>query len=206
MKRIVLMALLALALPMAAFAGAVDFSNAGGTLTGSSSGLVLTGSTLIGVDGFNGMGQLTGALGSVNFSTGAYVSTSGSGVGSVATFNGGGTFQISGNGSYGIPNGVIFSGSFTGPVTLTETAMNSSTGGNTYLLSGQVSGTWYNGSTVSGATSQIYIFTGKNGWMGTSTLGSGDTIITTVPEPGTLGLLGTGLFGLAGIVRKKLKA
>jgi hypothetical protein len=206
MKRIVLMALLALALPMAAFAGAVDFSNAGGTLTGSSSGLVLTGSTLIGVDGFNGMGQLTGALGSVNFSTGAYVSTSGSGVGSVATFNGGGTFQISGNGSYGIPNGVIFSGSFTGPVTLTETAMNSSTGGNTYLLSGQVSGTWYNGSTVSGATSQIYIFTGKNGWMGTSTLGSGDTIISTVPEPGTLGLLGTGLFGLAGIVRKKLKA
>lgn len=205
MKRIVLMALLALALPMAAFAGAVDFSNAGGTLTGSSSGLVLTGSTLIGVDGFNGMGQIAGALGSVNFSTGAYVSTSGSGVGSIATFNGGGTFQIMGNGSYGIPNGVIFSGSFSGPVTLTETAM-SSTGGDTFLLSGQISGTWYNGATVSGATSQIYIFTGKNGWMGTSTLGSGDTIITTVPEPGTLGLLGTGLFGLAGIVRKKLKA
>ena len=143
------------------------------------------------------MGQIAGTLGSVNFSTGAYVSTLGSGVGSIATFTGGGTFQIMGNGSFGIPNGVIFSGSFSGPVTLTETAM-SSTGGDTYLLSGQVSGTWYNGSTVSGATSQIYIFTGKNGWMGTSTLGSGDTIITTVPEPGTLGLLGTGLFGLAG--------
>jgi PEP-CTERM motif len=33
---------------------------------------------------------------------------------------------------------------------------------------------------------------------------SGDTIVT--PEPGTLGLLGTGLVGLAGIVRRKLRA
>jgi hypothetical protein len=39
-----------------------------------------------------------------------------------------------------------------------------------------------------------------------SRLGSGDTILTTVaPESGTLGLLGTGLVGLAGLVRKKLK-
>jgi hypothetical protein len=33
---------------------------------------------------------------------------------------------------------------------------------------------------------------------------SGDTIVT--PEPGTLGLLGTGLVGLAGIVRRKLRS
>jgi hypothetical protein len=30
--------------------------------------------------------------------------------------------------------------------------------------------------------------------------------VTTVPEPGTLGLLGTGLIGVAGIVRRKLKS
>jgi hypothetical protein len=39
---------------------------------------------------------------------------------------------------------------------------------------------------------------GRNGTV------SGDTIVT--PEPGTLGLLGTGLVGLAGIVRRKLRA
>jgi hypothetical protein len=201
MKRIVLMALLALALPMAAFAGSVDLSNQGGTLVGSSSGLVLTGSVLNGVQGFGGLGQVAGNLGTVSFSTGSYIST----VGAISTFNGGGSFQIVSNGSYGLPSGVLFSGSFSGPVTLTL-EQSSPGGGGTYLLTGNISGTWYNGTTVSGNTFQGYLFTGKNGWMGTSTLGSGDTIITTVPEPGTLGLLGTGLVGLAGIVRKKLKA
>ncbi len=33
---------------------------------------------------------------------------------------------------------------------------------------------------------------------------SGDTIST--PEPGTLGLLGTGLLGLAGIIRRKVRS
>src|SRR5439155_2662384 len=33
---------------------------------------------------------------------------------------------------------------------------------------------------------------------------SGDTFVT--PEPGTLGLLGTGLVGIAGLVRRKFKA
>ena len=44
MKRIVLMALLALALPVAAFANNVDLGNSGGTLSGSTAGLTLSGS------------------------------------------------------------------------------------------------------------------------------------------------------------------
>ena len=59
MRRMILMALLALALPVASFASSVDFTNSGGTLSGSSSGLTLTGSELIAVKGLGGGGLVT---------------------------------------------------------------------------------------------------------------------------------------------------
>jgi hypothetical protein len=196
------MVVLALALPLAAFAGNVDFTNTGGTLTGTSAGLTLTGSELTIVEGLGG-GIVSGGLGSLTFTTGAL--TSGN-LMTGGTFAAGGTFTITGNGTGGIPNGVIFSGTFSGPVTWTEVTTSGPNGSIYYTLTGTISGTWYNGSTVNGATTQITFNAGKNGFTGSVSLGSGDTIITTVPELGTLSLLGTGLVGLAGIVRRKLKS
>jgi hypothetical protein len=203
MKRIVWMALLAMALPLAAFAdNSVDFTNSGGTLSGSSAGLTLGGSELIAVNGFNGGGIVTGSLGSVSFFTGALTSGSLQMGGSFAG-GAGSTFSITSNGSFGLPSGSMFSGSFSGPVSWTLITLANGT--HNYTLTGSISGTWYNGQTVNGATVQLTINTGKGFFNGSTKISSGDTNISTVPEPGTLGLLGTGLIGLAGVLHRKLK-
>jgi hypothetical protein len=211
MKRMLMLALIALALPMAAFAGnSVDFTNSGGMLMGSSSGLSLSGSELIAVNGLNGMGLTTGDLGSVSFSTGSLMSGSlqgqlgPGGVPDPTLFNGGGSFVITSNQTIsGVAATTLFSGTFDGPVSWTEVKLANGT--YNYTLTGTISGTWYNGSTVYGATVQLTINT-KGPFDGMTTISSGDTNIATVPEPGTLGLIGTGLVGLGGLLRRKMKA
>jgi hypothetical protein len=191
MKRILWMTLLlVLALPMAAFADSnVDLTNVGGTLVGTSAGLTLTDSTLIHMNG------TLGNLGTVEFATGALLSGTLQGN---ATFDGGGSFTIVSN-----TNGTLFSGAFDGPVTWSLTTLANGT--HNYTLTGAISGSWMGGATVYGATSQLTINTGRGFFNGSTTIASGDTNIV-VPEPGSLTLMGTGLLGFAGVLRRKLKA
>ena len=189
MKRFVLLAFLASVLPMAAWANEIDFANSGGTLSGSNSGLSLTDSTLIAINGLNGSGLIIGTnLGGVYFTTGALNS------GSLAlggTFLAGGSFTISGT------NGVIFNGSFSSPVTWTLITL--ANGMHAYTLQGAISGGGMNAATI-----QLTVNTGKGFFNGSAVIASGNTNVV-VPEPGTLGLLGSGLVSIAGLVRRRMR-
>jgi hypothetical protein len=188
-NKVVLLVVLALALPLAAFASSsIDIGNAGGVVSGNSSGLTLTGSTLF------KYGSTVGSnLGTVSFSTGAFTSGDAQAGGALAA---GGNFTITGNGTSGVPNGVIFSGTFSSATWDLTTLAN---GTHVYTLTGGL----VSPSGQVGATIQLTVNTGKGFFNGSADLSSGDTNLS-VPEPGTLSLFGIGLISVAGVVRHKL--
>src|SRR5262252_4858315 len=158
MKKLVLLAVLALALPTAVFASSnIDYTNSGGTLSGSMGGLSLSGSVLIAVN--SNAGLITGSdLGSVSFQTGALQSGS---LQNGGTFAAGGWFTITGNGSNGVPNSTLFSGTFSGPVTWSMTTLANGT--HNYTLTGTLTAS---SGPSEGVTVQLTVNTGKGFFNG----------------------------------------
>ena len=204
MRRVFLLALLALSLPIAAWADII-IDNQFGSVSVSNAGIVVGATQKSQLRSWGGITTGT-SMGHVSFSTGSLAS------GSLTTggiFNGGGSFIVTGVGVWtqslpGSPHGpvALFTGSFVGPVTLTLISPPGQLS-LVWTLTGNIAGTLYDGRSVTGTTTQT-LFSSSAQWtggIGHIRVGSSDL---TVPEPGTLGLLGSGLVGIAGMFRRKL--
>jgi PEP-CTERM motif-containing protein len=198
MKAAFLLIVLALALPLTAFADGIVLTNQNGSIAISNAGITSIGSQL---RSFNGIVAPPGhSLGSVSFSTGALISGS---IATGGTFSStGSSFVVIGKGNYGQPKGTIFSGSFVGPIIWTLTSPPGAKN-LTFTLSGTIQGMLFDGRMVSGTTVQnIYTIKGQLA-QGIGHIKVGSTPLS-VPEPGTLSMFGVGLVALGGMVRRKL--
>lgn len=203
MRRVLSLAALALAMPMAAWANTIDVSNFGGTAKVNGNGSITINSTVTAFGSLfgNNLGKLSLNTGAISGASSCMGSTAASLVSPICTF-------VGGAGSSFVVNlakkGIVFSGTFTQAALF----LQSVTGlGKNKTYSYDLTGVFTNNAGASGTTSQLF-FTTKSplGKTGSGHVLSGNSGISVTPEPGTLALLGSGLVGIAGLVRRKVKA
>src|ERR1700686_1324047 len=157
MRRVVVLVLLALALPIAAWADGITLTNQFGTVSVSAAGVTSFGSQL---HSYNNIVAAPGhSLGSVSFTTGAMNSGTLAGGGTFSSV--GSTFKVIGKGNWAEGhNTTIFNGSFIGNISWTLTAVSGQL--RTYTLTGSILGQLFDGRAVTGRTTQtIYTLNNK---------------------------------------------
>ena len=133
----------------------------------------------------------TGVLGNANVTSGGNILA-------------GGTITVTGNGTDGVTNGTLFMGSFQASNWTLTTLPD---GTHQYTYSAGVNGTDGNSNTAIGQMT-FNFNTGTAYFEGIATSGQSSSTYTSlaVPEPGEMSLLGAGMIGLLGAIRRKMKA